>query len=69
MMCTLDFILGLLFGIMITVLAVIVLSSYREYQRKTAEEIGKLNRGLNDTQAAVRRLEMERRRNGNDYEN
>lgn len=69
MMCALDFILGLLLGSIAASLAAMALSSYREYQRETAAEIQNLKRSLSDTQAMVRRSEMEVRRSGSDHEN
>lgn len=67
MMFALDFVLGLILGAAITALAAMALFSYREYQRETAAEIEKLNNRLNETQAMMNQVEMERRIHGNNH--
>ena len=67
MMFALDFVLGLILGAAITALAAVALFSYREYQRETAAEIEKLNMRLNETQAMMNQVEMERRIHGNNH--
>lgn len=67
MMFALDFVLGLILGAAITALAAMALFSYREYQRETAAEIEKLNKRLNETQAMMNQVEMERRIHGNNH--
>lgn len=67
MMFALDFVLGLILGAAITALAAMALFSYREYQRETAAEIEKLNKRLNETQAMMSQVEMERRIHGNNH--
>lgn len=67
MMFALDFVLGLILGSAITALAAMALFSYREYQRETAAEIEKLNKRLNETQAIMNQVEMERRIHGNNH--
>ena len=67
MMFALDFVLGLILGAAITVLAAMALCSYREYQRETDAEIEKLNKRLNETQAMMNQTEMERRIHGNNH--
>ena len=67
MMFALDFVLGLILGAAITALAAMALFSYREYQRETAAEIEKLNKRLNETQAKMNQVEMERRIHGNNH--
>ena len=67
MMFAQDFVLGLILGAAITALAAMALFSYREYQRETAAEIEKLNKRLNETQAMMNQVEMERRIHGNNH--
>lgn len=67
MMFALDFVIGLILGAAITALAAMALFRYREDQRETAADIEKLNKRLNETQAMMNQVEMERRIHGNNH--
>ncbi len=67
MMFALDFVLGLIPGTAITVLATVALFCYRGDQREVAAEIEKFNNRLNETQTIINQTEMERKIHGNNH--